>query len=165
MAIELEKVDPKLTQYLNGQDGIVTQNLMDFAIYAVEAYGSEEKLAEAHAVANYLVKFYTKKKIITPNADPAFIDLMKVTCFIHNVFGNEPWINVFKARESLQDIAIRQFKISWENAQHIFSMVEAQLGTDMPVVACHVKPGTPQDDFVTACWVVKEFNKAEEGKA
>lgn len=139
----------------------MTEELKDFATYALATYGTEEKLKEANAVIQYLEEYYIKKKIITANADPMFFDLMKVTCFVHNLFFDGSWISVFKAREQLQDIALKQYHISWENVQHIFSMVEAQLGTDMPVISCHVKPGTPQDDFVTACWVTKEFNKGK----
>jgi hypothetical protein len=133
----------------------------------------EKKLDEANAVIDYLEKYYTKKRILGPNVDPTFFDLMKVTCFVHNLFIDDSWVSVFKAREVLQDKALSEYKISWENVQHIFSMVEAQFGTDMPVVSCHVKPGTPQDDFVTACWVVKEYlnrekcysSRSDKGKA
>jgi hypothetical protein len=172
MALKLEEIknNEELSKYLNT---IATSNLKDFATFAVTTYGSRKKLKEANAVIDYLEKYYTKKKILAPNVDPTFFDLMKVTCLVHNLFIDDSWVSVFKTREVLQDVALNQYKISWENVQHVFSMVEAQLGTDMPVVSCHVKPGTPQDDFVTACWVVKEYigrekcysSKSDKGKA
>ena len=137
---------------------IKTENLKKFARWAVEEYGTAETTAEAEKIIEWLKQYYIKKKIIGPNVDPTFFDLMQVTCYVHNLFTTDSWTSVFTAREKLQDTALKDFKISWENTQHIFSMVEAQLGTDMPVIACHVKPGTPQDDFVIACWAVKEYN-------
>ena len=125
---------------------ITTENLKKFATWAVEEYGTKESIKEAEKVISWLRQYYTKKKIIGPNVDPTFFDLMQVTCYVHNLFTTDKWTSVFIAREKLQDVALKEFKISWENVQHIFSMVEAQLGVDMPVIACHVKPGTPQDD-------------------
>ena len=52
---------------------------------------------------------------------------------IHNLFINDSWTSVFKAREVLYDLAVKEYKISYENAEHIFAIVEAQLGVDMPV--------------------------------
>lgn len=140
-------------------ENIKTDNLKKFAQWAVEEYGDEKTTKEAEAIISWLKQYYEKKKIIGPNVEPTFFDLMQVTCYLHNLFLTEKWTSVFIAREKLQEAALKDFKISWENTQHIFSMIEAQLGTDMPVIACHVKPGTPQDDFVIACWATKEYKQ------
>ena len=138
-------------------------DLREFSKMALANYGNEEKLEIANRVISYLEQYYTKKKILSPNIDPTFFELMKTTAFIHNLFTEEDdWTTVFLARKRLQHDALHSFQISWENTQHIFSMVEGQLGQDMPVVACQTKPGTPQDDFVNACWVVKEYTPKGE---
>lgn len=153
---QLKDTDKDLGKYLRG---MTVEQFKKFAEHAVITYGSRKKLEEANAVIHFLRAYYKKMKILVPNADPTFIELMEVAAFIHNLFINDSWTSVFRAREVLYDLAVKEHKISYENAEHIFAIVEAQLGVDMPVPGCRSQSATrgPVDDFATACWVVKEY--------
>lgn len=158
--MDLNNLSKAQTQFL---DEMNNDGLREFCKNALSKYGTEEKLDIANRIIGYLKQYYTKKKILSPNIDPTFFELMKTTAFIHNLFTeDDDWTTVFQARKQLQHDALYSYQITWENTQHIFSMVEGQLGQDMPVIACQTKPGTPQDDFVTACWVVKEYTPEGE---
>lgn len=168
MAIKLEEIynekngtQESLGIYLKSMS---VKQFKDFAEYAVKTYSSRKKLKEANAVIKFLRAYYTKQKILVPNVDPTFVELMETAAFIHNLFIDDSWTSVFKAREILQEVAMRDFKISYENAEHIFAIVEAQLGVDMPVPGCRSQSATrgPVDDFATACWVVKEYIGCEK---
>ena len=135
---------------------IHTPALAAFAQEAVSKYGTEAKLQEANRVIDVLTALYTKEGIIRPNCDPYFIELMETAAFAHNLFYDGSWISCFTAREKLTDLA-KQCDIKGEHIEHIFTIIEGQLGTDMPVAGARPNPNTPVDDFAFCCWIVKEL--------
>lgn len=136
---------------------ITTSALSKFAQEAVTKYSTEEKLQEANKVISVLKALYTKKGVIRPNCDPYFIELMETAAFVHNLFYDGTWISCFIAREKLTDLA-KQYDIKGEHIDHIFTIVEGQLGIGMPVVSARPNPNTPVEDFALCCWIVKELS-------
>ena len=130
--------------------------LQSFAAEAMQTYGSEEKLEEANKVIDFLKAYYTKKKILTPQTNPYFMELMETAAFIHNLFTDDTWISVYKAREILMPLVKG---VDPKNVENLFSIVEGQLGEDMPVPGSRPPANNPIGDFALACWVVKQYNK------
>lgn len=135
---------------------ITTAQLRDFAEFAVKEYGTEEKLLFANKVIMVLRKLYTKRRILAPNINPYFIELMETATFVHNLFTDQSWISCFIAREKLQEKA-KQCGIQSEHVEHIFTIIEGQLDEDMPVAGARPNPNSPVSDFAMCRWIAKEL--------
>lgn len=134
------------------------RQFQDFIVNAVTTYGTQEKFNEAVKVINIMTAYYTKKKIIADNVNPYFFELMQTAAYIHNLFFDGSWISCFIARDKLQDMAVAA-GIQREHAEHIFTIVEGQMGFDMPIAGSRPNPNSPVEDFALCCWIVKELLK------
>lgn len=123
-------------------------------------YGTQQKFKESVKVISVMESYYKKKKIIADNVNPYFIELMKTAAFIHNLFFDGSWISCFTAREKLYDRALIA-GIQREHIEHVFTIVEGQLGSDMPVAGARPNPNSPVEDFALCCWITKELLKNE----
>lgn len=141
-------------------DDFESKQLKTFIVEALAKYGTKEKLEEAVKLIKVIRALYTKKKIIAANINPYFIELMETAAFIHNLFTNDTWISCFIARDKLYNDALAA-GIQREHIEHIFTIVEGQLGTDMPVAGVRPNPNSPVEDFALCCWIVKELLKDE----
>ena len=141
-------------------DSFENKPFKNFAETALRSYGSQEKFDEAVKVINVITALYTKKKIIADNVNPYFFELMKTAALIHNLFFDGSWLSCFMARNKLYDSAVSA-GIQREHIEHIFTIVEGQLGVDMPVAGVRPNPNSPVDDFALCCWIVKELLKDE----
>lgn len=139
--------------YLNRME---SKPLKDFVLSAYKKYGTIASFKEANKLISILEKYYTKKKIISDNISPYFFELMETAAFVHNLFTNEHWISVFTARDKLYDMA-KAAGIKGEHREHIFTIVEGQLGEDMPVAGVRPNPNSPVNDFALCCWIAKEL--------
>lgn len=127
-----------------------------FIMESLTRYGTQDKFEEAVKLINVIAALYTKKKIIADNVNPYFFELMKTAAFIHNLFFDGSWISCFIARNKLYDSAVSA-GIQKQHIEHIFTIVEGQLGVDMPVAGARPNPNSPVDDFALCCWIVKEL--------
>lgn len=125
---------------------------------ALTHYGTQEKFEEAVKLISVIRALYIKRRIIADNVNPYFIELMETAAFIHNLFFDGSWISCFMAREKLYDSAISA-GIKDEHVEHIFTIVEGQLGVDMPVAGARPNPNSPVEDFALCCWITKELLK------
>lgn len=123
---------------------------------ALMHYGTQDKFKEAVKLIRIIRALYTKRKIIADNVNPYFIELMETAAFIHNLFFDGSWISCFEARNKLYESAVTA-GIKGENIEHIFTIVEGQLGVDMPVAGARPNPNSPVEDFALCCWIVKEL--------
>lgn len=130
----------------------------DFIINAVTTYGTQDKFEEAGKVIKVMTAYYTKKKIIADNVNPYFFELMQTAAYIHNLFFDGSWISCFTARDKLYDMAIAA-GIQREHVEHIFTIIEGQMGVDMPVAGARPNPNSPVEDFALCCWITKELLK------
>lgn len=125
---------------------------------ALMRYGTQDKFKEAIKLIRVIRALYTKRKIIANNVSPYFVELMETAAFIHNLFFDGSWISCFMARDKLYDSAIAA-GIKGEHVEHIFTIVEGQLGVDMPVAGVRPNPNSPVEDFALCCWITKELLK------
>lgn len=123
---------------------------------ALVRYGTQDKFEEAVRLIRVIRALYTKRKIIADNVNPYFVELMETAAFIHNLFFDGSWISCFMARDKLYDSATAA-GIKGEHVEHIFTIVEGQLGVDMPVAGVRPNPNSPVEDFALCCWITKEL--------
>ena len=139
-------------------DKFENKPFVTFIKKALSFYGTQEKFEEAVKVITVIRAYYTKKKIIADNVNPYFIELMETAAFVHNLFFDGSWISCFLAREKLYNDALTA-GIQREHAEHIFTIVEGQMGTEMPVAGVRPNPNSPVEDFALCCWIVKTLLK------
>lgn len=125
---------------------------------ALTRYGTQDKFEEAVRLIHVIRALYTKRKIIADNVNPYFVELMETAAFVHNLFFDGSWISCFTARDKLYDNAVAA-GIKQEHVEHIFTVVEGQLGVDMPVAGVRPNPNSPVEDFALCCWITKELLK------
>lgn len=123
-------------------------------------YGDLEKFHESERVINVVEAMFTKMKQMTSNSRPIWVDLLRVSAYIHNLFYDGSLTSVFEAREKLMPMAV-DIGIPTNGCSAIFQAVEGQLGEDMPVEACQVRGESPNRVFNWACWFVEEYNGAK----
>ena len=98
-----------------------------------------------------------KKNQITEHGSQAFVEILVAASLTHNMFYDGTLPSLFEAREKLTPIA-DAVKLPENGRDAIFQAIEAQLGDDMPVMACRPIPSTPTELFVWAVWFMKEYN-------
>ena len=147
----------ELEMYL---DTFENKPFKSFILKVLPQYGTQEKFEEAIKLITVIRAYYTKKKILADNVNPYFIELMETAALIHNLFFDGTWISCFIAREKLYDDAIAA-GIQREHIEHIVTIVEGQLGMDMPIAGVRPNPNSPVEDFALCCWITKELLKNE----
>jgi hypothetical protein len=142
-------------------DMINVDQLNDFTVTAVNAFGTEEKLEDANKIGDVLVQMLYKRKLITQNAQQSFVDILLSAVLLHNLFYDaEDFTTLYKARKELASIA-EDNEIPDQVQQALFQTIEAQLGEDMPVPTSRPIPNSPTELFAWAVWFVKEYEPQE----
>lgn len=138
-------------------DMIKIDQLSDFTVMCINAYGSEEKLTEANKVGDITIQMLMKKNLINKNAQQSFVDIMLSAALLHNLFyDGEDLTTLFKARQILDPIAEEQ-NIPQEVRNALYQTIEAQLGEATPVPLCKPAPNSPTELFSWAVWFAKEY--------
>lgn len=152
----------QLEDLFGGEEGrhfnkLKLDEVREFLIQSLSKYSSTEKLAEANKVTDVLIGMLKKKNQITEHGSQAFVEILVAASLTHNMFYDGTLPSLFEAREKLTPIA-DAVKLPENGRDAIFQAIEAQLGDDMPVMACRPIPSTPTELFVWAVWFMKEYN-------
>lgn len=154
--VEIELAPEEISKYavLNM---IKIEPLNDFTVMCVNAYGSDEKLAEANKVGDIVIQMLMKKNLINQNAQQSFVDILLSAAILHNLFyDSEDITTLFKARQMLDPVAEEQ-NIPQEVRNALFQTIEAQLGEETPVPLCKPAVNSPTELFAWAVWFAKEY--------
>lgn len=149
-----------MKSYLNNNSYLKTiqdDTLKSFITEVLETYGDEPQFHEAEKVINVLEAMFTKMKQMNQQTRPVWVDVLRVSAYIHNLFYDGSLVSIFEAREKLMPIAVKN-NVPINACSMIFQAVEGQLGEDMPVESCQVKGDSPNRLFAWACWFVEEYN-------
>lgn len=156
-----------VTEHFKYEEGrhlnnIKIKEIKEFVIQSYAQYGSFHNLKHANKVADVLIDMLKKKKQITEHGSQTFVEILLAATLLHNLFYDGTLPSIFEAREKLTPIA-DSVELPENGRDAIFQAIEAQLGDDMPVVACRPIPSTPTDLFVWAVWFV-EYNNSHSVK-
>ena len=136
---------------------IKIEGLYHFLKDALISYGDTNKLLVANRIVDLTEKMLIKKKQITNNDIPSYVEVIKVAGLLHNLFYDGTVSSLFVAREKLEPLAVKHgIPDNYINA--MFQTIESQLGDDTPVPQCKPVSGTPTELFAWACWYVDELH-------
>ena len=140
---------------------IAVPQLKEFVRNAMTEYSSPSKLREANSVILLVLDILKKKRQVSENNRPTWIDVMVAAGLLHNLFYDGTLPSLFMAREKLMPIA-KELNVPPQMAVGIFQTIESQLGDDTPVEALIPPGNSPNSVFAMACWLVEERNGKKE---
>lgn len=138
---------------------IQNEDLKNFVKEMLSKHSTEDKIKKSKKVAETLWKMLRKKKQISDNTTPTWVDLLLSACAFYNVFYDGTLTSIFKAREVFVPIILERELLPINAISAIFQTVEAQLGTDMPVESCQPQGDSPNTLFAWAVWSVEEMDE------
>ena len=117
-------------------------------------YSKASLYEDAENIIDILLAWYEHRMIYNGTKN-TFTDIMITSAYLHNIFNGEKdsWLSVFKPREVFQKMFIETGDEELiKNSEHIFSIIEGQMGVHMPVAACRPNADNPVNDFSNAVW-------------
>ena len=128
---------------------------------ALNTYGDGKPSETAEKVAEVTYALLEDKELVQEHGNQTFVDCLIAAALIHDLFkppaGDgfyEDWTYIFQARYLLGNSELPK-----QIQDGIYEAIEAQLGNKTPVIKCRPLPGTPQETFANAVWIVGNYLK------
>lgn len=118
-------------------------------------YSTVEKVEFADKVIDNILVILEKEGLLNNAIPQKFVDIMKASAYLHNLFYDGTISSLFKAREVLTD-ALAEILIK-EEYESIFQTIESQLGEQTPVPLLKPTKNSPSDTFALAVWLTHNY--------
>lgn len=141
--------------------------MREFVTTLLEKYGSEYQLKHSLAAADVLIDYLKARKMFNPLAPNKSTDTAIAAVLVHNLFYDrtlmsnkevrvDSWMQVFKLRNSTKELRLELGEKNYgvmDAIDYVYQIVEAQMGEEMPVIAC--RPVNGQITYIV--WEVLWF--------
>ena len=145
---------------------ISISSIREYAETVLEKHGSERQVSISLEIINVLIPYLKARHMYNELSGNKPTDTAIVAVLLHNIFYDRTtltkdealkcWKNVFLLREKTQyiadEFAAKDFNC-YDAIGYVFQIVEAQMGEDMPVIAC--RPTSGQITYIV--WEVLWF--------
>lgn len=141
---------------------IQNEKLREIITDILDKYSKASLYEDAENIIDILLAWYEERMIYNGTKN-TFTDIMISAAYLHNIFNGEKdsWLSIFKPREQFQKMFITSGdEETMKNSEHIFSIVEGQMGVHTPIPSCRPNADNPVNDFANAIW----FNKYVKNK-
>lgn len=136
-------------------DYIQNESLLKFVEDMTTKYGSPAKMEMANKVAFNLEQILKRKRLLVPNVQQMFIEVLFAAAAVHNLFFVEDDIpSLFKLRQVVKE---SEETYEQELIEAVLQTVESQLGEDSPVPMCKPSVNSPTETFALALWIAKNY--------
>lgn len=156
--------EEKLNKFLNL---LSIQEMKEFVSTLLEKYGSEYQIKHSIAAAEILVEYLMARKMFNPIAPNKSTDTAIAAVLVHNLFYDrtllatkkekvDSWMQVFKLRNETKELRLKLGEKNYgvmDAIDYVYQIVEAQMGEEMPVIAC--RPVNGQITYIV--WEVLWF--------
>lgn len=170
--IEPKQFSKESTQRLDEALKTITiPEVQQFVVFAVTRKGDEDKLSDALNVHEMLLDYLTQRHQYNPLMPSKMTDAIFAAALIHNIWFDpskdtaDDWLKVYYARENLTKLASEFIVMNRSTADglfdYVFQIVEAQLGEQMPVVACRPMTGNMTYVLWETIWLYHRYVKKD----
>ena len=140
------------TNHLKYLDEIEYEPLKKLTEEVLLKYSDSYKIGKAYLTNDILTAMLKHKNQIGENNRAAWIDLLMVAGYLHNVFYDGTLSSLFKTREVVSDM-MKEYQIPVNGIAVIFSAIEGQFGDQTPVEKCRPNGGSPEELFSWAVFM------------
>lgn len=134
---------------------IEDQRILDVTINIIQEHSTVEKIEYAEKVIDNILALLSKDNLLNEAIPQKFVDILKASAYLHNIFFNGSITSLFKAREVLtEELAAT---LSKEEYESILQTIEGQLGEGTPVPLLKPTKNSPTDTFALAVWITKNY--------
>lgn len=137
-------------------ENIWRENYQAFTKELVETYSNEEKIATANQVGTIVEDLLRNKNMMQEEYKPKFVDVLRMSAMLHNVFyKQDDFTTLFALRklfDERQDL-IQKHNIDKEALDAICQSVEGQEWDQTKIGLLKPSPGSPAEILAIAKWV------------